>query len=84
LRFLSTRGAPPVSFTTALFNGLAADGGLFVPETMAMDCCGNRAPALPHLDGNRLVGDAPVRPRWLDPPFSKRSSSKRWIFRFRW
>jgi threonine synthase len=34
LRFLSTRGAPPVSFTTALFNGLAADGGLFVPETI--------------------------------------------------
>jgi len=34
LRFLSTRGAAPVSFTTALFNGLAADGGLFVPETI--------------------------------------------------
>ena len=34
MRFLSTRGAPPVSFTTALFNGLAADGGLFVPETI--------------------------------------------------
>jgi len=34
LRFLSTRGAAPVSFTTALFNGLADDGGLFVPETI--------------------------------------------------
>jgi len=34
VRFLSTRGGPPVSFTTALFNGLAPDGGLFVPETI--------------------------------------------------
>ena len=35
MRFLTTRGeAPPASFTDALFNGLASDGGLFVPETI--------------------------------------------------
>ncbi|MBZ5557882.1 MAG: threonine synthase [Acidobacteriia bacterium] len=33
MKFLSTRGgAPPASFTTALFDGLAPDGGLYVPE----------------------------------------------------
>ena len=35
MRFISTRQtAPPVSFTTALFEGLAADGGLYVPEAI--------------------------------------------------
>jgi threonine synthase len=35
MTFLSTRrGAPPASFTTALFDGLAPDGGLYVPETI--------------------------------------------------
>ncbi len=35
MRFVTTRGtAPPVSFTTALFAGLAADGGLYVPEAI--------------------------------------------------
>jgi threonine synthase len=33
MRFLSTRGhGPAVSFRTALFEGLAPDGGLYVPE----------------------------------------------------
>jgi threonine synthase len=35
MQFLTTRGgSPPVSFTTALFAGLAPDGGLYVPETI--------------------------------------------------
>jgi threonine synthase len=35
MRFLTTRGsAPPVAFTEALFEGLAPDGGLYVPETV--------------------------------------------------
>ena len=35
MKFATTRGvAPPVSFTTALFAGLAPDGGLYVPETI--------------------------------------------------
>jgi threonine synthase len=35
MRFVSTRqSAPPVSFTTALFEGIAPDGGLYVPETI--------------------------------------------------
>jgi len=35
MRFVTTRGqAPPVSFKTALFEGLAPDGGLYVPETI--------------------------------------------------
>jgi len=35
MRYLTTRGgAPPVDFGTALFEGLAPDGGLYVPETI--------------------------------------------------
>ena len=35
MRFITTRGqAPPVSFKTAVFRGLAPDGGLYVPETI--------------------------------------------------
>jgi threonine synthase len=34
MQFVTTRGGPPVSFTTALFAGLAPDGGLYVPETI--------------------------------------------------
>jgi threonine synthase len=35
MRFNTTRGrAPAVSFTDALFEGLAPDGGLYVPETV--------------------------------------------------
>lgn len=33
MAFISTRGAPPVPFSQALFQGLAPDGGLYVPET---------------------------------------------------
>jgi threonine synthase len=32
MKFVTTRSGPPVSFTTALFEGLAPDGGLYVPE----------------------------------------------------
>src|SRR5262249_42072785 len=34
MRFATTRGGPAVSFTTALYEGLAPDGGLYVPETI--------------------------------------------------
>jgi threonine synthase len=35
MRYLTTRGqAPGVDFRTALFDGLAPDGGLYVPETI--------------------------------------------------
>jgi threonine synthase len=35
MRFVTTSGSSPaVSFTTALFDGLAPDGGLYVPETI--------------------------------------------------
>src|SRR5262245_50719932 len=35
MRFVTTAGsAPSVSFTTALFEGLAPDGGLYVPEAI--------------------------------------------------
>jgi threonine synthase len=32
--FVTTRGGPPVSFSTALLAGLAPDGGLYVPEAI--------------------------------------------------
>src|SRR5437870_5683692 len=34
MRFVTTRSGPPVSFKTALFDGLAPDGGLYVPEAI--------------------------------------------------
>ena len=34
MQFVTTRAGPPVSFTTALFAGLAPDGGLYVPESI--------------------------------------------------
>jgi threonine synthase len=34
MRFVATRGGEPASFTTALFEGLAPDGGLYLPETI--------------------------------------------------
>jgi threonine synthase len=35
MQFVTTRGgSPPVSFTTALFAGLAPDGGLYVPSSI--------------------------------------------------
>ncbi|HEX3644156.1 MAG TPA: threonine synthase [Vicinamibacterales bacterium] len=35
MQFVTTRGgSPPVSFTAALFAGIAPDGGLYVPETI--------------------------------------------------
>ena len=34
MRFVTTRGGPAVSFSTALFEGLAPDGGLYVPASI--------------------------------------------------
>src|SRR5262245_25108074 len=34
MKFVTTRSGPAVSFTTALFEGLAPDGGLYVPNTI--------------------------------------------------
>src|SRR5499427_928332 len=34
MRFLTTRNGPPASFTTALYDGIAPDGGLYVPESI--------------------------------------------------
>jgi len=34
MRFVTTRGGPPASFKTALMDGLAPDGGLYVPESI--------------------------------------------------
>jgi threonine synthase len=34
MKFVTTRSGPAVSFRTALFEGLAPDGGLYVPETI--------------------------------------------------
>src|SRR4029077_4407697 len=34
MRYIATRGGEPVSFTTALFEGLAPNGGLYVPDAI--------------------------------------------------
>jgi threonine synthase len=48
MRFVTTRGrTPDADFTTALFEGLAPDGGLYVPETIEPWTAGELA-RLPH------------------------------------
>ena len=80
LRFVTTTGsAPPVSFTTALFDGLAPDGGLYVPERIEPWTRGRtRAAAAAHADRDRLARDASLHPRRArSRPSSKPSSSRR-------
>ncbi len=44
MRYISTRGqAPPVSFLDAVLNGMAPDGGLYVPESWPSGPAGDRA-----------------------------------------
>ncbi len=66
MKFQSTRGAPGVSLDDALLAGLAADGGLFVPDTLPRIDAGalagddiratGRAVLAPFFDGSRLAG----------------------------
>ena len=69
MKYVSTRGrAPVLDFADALLTGLAADGGLYVPETWPVLPDGWRAPrpyaALaadvlwPYVDGSPLGRDA--------------------------
>lgn len=62
MRFISTRGgAPPATFKTALFAGLAPDGGLYVPETFpALDFLSLRDASLVELGtaiATQFIGD---------------------------
>jgi threonine synthase len=59
VRYVSTRGAGPVSLDEALVAGLAADGGLFLPER------------LPHFAAHDFAGvsSLPDRARVLLAPF---------------
>lgn len=66
MKFVSTRGAaPPVSFPTALFAGLAPDGGLYVPETLGrLHFEGLRGASLPEIGGvigAHFIGEAMPR-----------------------
>ncbi len=55
MKFASTRGeAPPVGFSAALLQGLAPDGGLYVPQEWP-DLSGLRPASLPEL-GAQLIG----------------------------
>ena len=68
MRYFSTRGDGPVTLDDALRQGLAADGGLFLPEQLPAfhtddfakaDSIGGIATVLlePFFDGSELVGD---------------------------
>lgn len=46
MRFISTRGAQETDLVSAIMQGLAEDGGLFVPD------------ALPRIDPNRIEGES--------------------------
>ena len=48
MQFVSTRGeAPALGFSDAVLSGLATDGGLYLPETLAADLRPPRSPASP-------------------------------------
>ena len=64
-RFVSTRGkGPPVSFEEALLNGLAPDGGLYVPEQIPPLALADPAghDAFPPLAADVLAGWLPSVP----------------------
>jgi len=57
--FVSTRGSSPIAFAEALFQGLATDGGLFVPEAMPrFEDGGPDGPTA--AGGGGSVGEAPT------------------------
>jgi threonine synthase len=68
MKFVSTRGGTaPVTLSEAITQGIAADGGLFVPELSWRDFPGQAAlPALaaqviaPFAQGDRLAADLPA------------------------
>ena len=69
MRYVSTRGeAPPLGFIDVTLAGLARDGGLYVPETLAAAFAGGdrrlRRPALCRGGGR---GDPAVRRRHASP-----------------
>lgn len=52
MRYISTRGqAPPVSFLDAVLNGMAPDGGLYVPEQIPTLPMASRSIAHAHFSG---------------------------------
>ena len=51
MRFLSTRGGESVGLVDAVMRGLAADGGLYVPEE------------LPRFSAGDFKGESPARHR---------------------
>jgi len=57
MAFVSTRGeSPPVSLRTALFAGLAPDGGLYVPQRLdPLAVAGWRGASLPELGAEMLA-----------------------------
>lgn len=94
MRYISTRGqAPPVSFLDAVLNGMAPDGGLYVPESwpalgahgdyFARGFHASAGPVLgafsdPELDEKDDFGESPAR-ALSDAAFGyDASDSKRW------
>ena len=70
MRFVSTRGDTPVSLDVALVNGIAEDGGLYVPESLpgfSVDdfCAANSIPEVaavllrPFFSASALIDDLP-------------------------
>jgi threonine synthase len=64
MKFVSTRGAGPVSLEEALSAGLAADGGLFVPEKFP----GGNLEAFAELTTLPEIGERLLAPFFADAP----------------
>ena len=88
MRFVSTRGkASAASLGTALFDGLAPDGGLYVPDTIeAWSRRRDRRPpvAVRCPNSGVRVAQAVRRRRDRRARRCRPSCTKRSIFRFRW
>ena len=78
MRYVSTRGAAaPKRFTEILLEGLAADGGLYVPEALPKaDLAAWRAlsyPALAHAVLSRFIDDIPQLESLVQRAYSART-----------
>ena len=76
MRYVSTRGAaPPARFTDILLEGLAADGGLYVPERYPQADLGSwrklSYPELAHAVLSRFIDDIPDLKALVERTYTK-------------
>jgi threonine synthase len=78
LSFVSTRGSAPTTFAEALVQGLAEDGGLYVPEVAPRLLSGGPEAAAPGAASNPAPGGTPALAGSRRAPATRFADSARW------